>query len=74
MPKTQEQAFGHASNKKPYHAKNHVEKGDTLIYALGGLGEVGKNMYCATAQLIYLSHFGSNAKNDNFPFFFCSDM
>ena len=46
MPKTQEQAFGHASNKKPYHAKNHVEKGDTLIYALGGLGEVGKNMYC----------------------------
>ena len=27
-----------------------------------------------TAQLIYLSHFGSNAKNDNFPFFFCSDM
>ena len=46
MPKTQEQTFGHASNKKPYHAKNHVEKGDTLIYALGGLGEVGKNMYC----------------------------
>ena len=46
MPKTQQQAFGHASNKKPYHAKNHVEKGDTLIYALGGLGEVGKNMYC----------------------------
>ena len=42
----QEQAFWHASNKKPYHAKNHVEKGDTLIYALGGLGEVGKNMYC----------------------------
>ena len=46
MPKTQEQTFGHASNKKPYNAKNHVEKGDTLIYALGGLGEVGKNMYC----------------------------
>ena len=46
MPKTQEHTFGHASNKKPYHAKNHVEKGDTLIYALGGLGEVGKNMYC----------------------------
>jgi len=32
------------------------------------------NKRSATAQLIYLSHFGSNAKNDNFPFFFCSDM
>ena len=30
MPKAQEQAFGHASNKKPYHAKNHVEKGDNF--------------------------------------------
>lgn len=27
-------------------SKNSVQKGDTLIYALGGLGEVGKNMYC----------------------------
>lgn len=25
---------------------NIVQKDDTLIYALGGLGEVGKNMYC----------------------------
>ncbi|MBP3851687.1 MAG: ribonuclease J [Erysipelotrichaceae bacterium] len=32
----------HANVTKTYH----VEKDDTLIYALGGLGEVGKNMYC----------------------------
>ena len=50
MPKTQQQAFGHASNKKPYHAKNHVEKGDTLIYALGGLGEVGKYVLLRTRK------------------------
>ena len=31
------------------------------------------NKRSATAQLIYLSHFGSNAKNDNFPFFFCCE-
>lgn len=26
--------------------KHKIQPGDTLIYALGGLGEVGKNMYC----------------------------
>ena len=24
----------------------NIERGDTLVYAMGGLGEVGKNMYC----------------------------
>ncbi len=36
----------HQSGQSRAQAKNHVQKGDTLIYALGGLGEVGKNMYC----------------------------
>lgn len=27
-------------------SESNIKKGDTLIYALGGLNEVGKNMYC----------------------------
>lgn len=32
-------------NKDSYNKMN-IERGDTLVYAMGGLGEVGKNMYC----------------------------
>lgn len=46
MPTRHNNVLGHTNSRKPYHTKNHVEKTDTLIYALGGLGEVGKNMYC----------------------------
>ena len=35
---------------------------------------VPANNRSATAQFIYLSHFGSNAKNDNFDRRFCLDM
>ncbi|MBP3853124.1 MAG: ribonuclease J [Erysipelotrichaceae bacterium] len=42
MPNKKDHTVRHASHRKTYR----VEKGDTLIYALGGLGEVGKNMYC----------------------------
>lgn len=30
----------------PFDTRTSVQKDDTQIYALGGLGEVGKNMYC----------------------------
>ena len=36
---------GQTTNRK-VTSNNTVQPDDTLIYALGGLGEVGKNMYC----------------------------
>lgn len=36
----------HQELSKNSYNKINTERGDTLIYAMGGLGEVGKNMYC----------------------------
>ena len=36
----------HQDLTKNSYNKINTERGDTLIYAMGGLGEVGKNMYC----------------------------
>lgn len=36
----------HQEYNKDSYNKMNIERGDTLVYAMGGLGEVGKNMYC----------------------------
>ena len=44
------------------------EKNDTKIFALGGLGEVGKNMYCfMTGNEIIITDVGITFPSDELP-------
>ena len=40
------------SGKNTYNRVS-PKKTDTLVFALGGLGEVGKNMYCMSMKMRY---------------------